>query len=71
MAYYYVNRNAQPDGYHEVHNGDVNCPHPPLLENRVKIGYYASCADALAACRQTNPDLLIDGCAYCTNCHTR
>jgi hypothetical protein len=71
MAFFYVNRNAQPDGYHEVHNGDVDCPHPPLAENRVAIGYYSTCSEAIAACKADNPATLIDGCAYCTYCHTR
>lgn len=71
MSYFYINRNAQEDGYHEVHNGSVNCSHPPLLENRIEIGYYNTCADAIAAARAANPGLQIDGCYYCTNCHTR
>lgn len=71
MAYFYVNSNTQSDGYHEVHNDDANCPHPPLLDNRVRIGEFDTCADAIKACRLANPLLNIDGCAYCTNCHTR
>jgi hypothetical protein len=35
MARYYVNKNRQPSGEHEVHNWDVNCDHPPELRNRV------------------------------------
>jgi hypothetical protein len=71
MAYFYINRNAQDDGYHEVHNGDMNCSHPPLPENRIGLGYYNTCSEALSAARTANPGLLIDGCYYCTQCHTR
>ena len=71
MAYFYINRNAQDDGYHEVHDDSANCSHPPLPENRVGLGYYNSCSEAIAAARTANPTLLIDGCYYCTDCHTR
>ncbi len=71
MARYYINRNAQEDGYHEVHNGSTDCPHPPLHENRVNIGYYDTCSEAIKAARDANPTLLVDGCYYCTLCHTR
>lgn len=72
MAYFYVNKNAQDDGYHEVHNDNANCSHPPLPENRVRIGNYNSSAEAIAACKTTNPTLHIDGCAYCCpESHTR
>lgn len=72
MAYFYVNKNAQSDGYHEVHNDNANCPTPPLLENRVRIGNFETCAEAIAACKNANPSLNIDGCAHCCpECHTR
>lgn len=71
MAYFYINRNAQDDGYHEVHDDSANCSHPPLPENRVRLGYYNTCSEAIAAARAANPSLLIDGCYYCTDCHTR
>ena len=72
MSYYYINRNAQDDGYHEVHNGSVNCPHPPLPENQVGLGNYDNCMQAIAAAKRANPSLLIDGCYWCINpCHTR
>lgn len=71
MSYFYINRNAQDDGYHEVHDDSANCSHPPLLENRVGIGYYNNCSEAITAARLANPTLLIDGCYYCTDCHTR
>ncbi|PKL30884.1 hypothetical protein CVV43_05095 [Candidatus Saccharibacteria bacterium HGW-Saccharibacteria-1] len=71
MAYFYINRNAQEDGYHEVHNDNNNCSHPPLTENRVRLGIYNTCSEAIAAARKANPGLLIDGCYYCTNCNTR
>lgn len=71
MAYFYINRNAQPDGYHEVHNGTTGCTHPPLRENRIELGYFENCSQAIAAAKAANPTLFIDGCYYCTDCHTR
>ena len=71
MTLFYINRNAQEDGYHEVHNGSITCSHPPLPENRINLGYYDTCAAAIADARRVNPGLLIDGCYYCTDCNTR
>lgn len=71
MAEYYFNRNAQADGFHEVHNGDANCPYPPDLANRVRIGSYSTCITAIDAARSAYPGWSFDGCYYCTQCHTR
>lgn len=72
MNHYYINQNPQPDGYHEVHNGDVNCSHPPLVENRISLGYFNSCSEAIASAKRANPTLNIDGCYWCVRpCHTR
>jgi hypothetical protein len=71
MAKYIINRNAQADGYHEVHNENT-CNHLPDVHNRVLVGEHNNCSDALAATRKVNPHLNIDGCYYCsTACHTR
>jgi hypothetical protein len=71
MAKYIVNSNAQADGYHEVHNEDT-CNHLPDVQNRVLIGNYNNCFEAVSAIKQQNPSHSIDGCYYCCNaCHTR
>ena len=71
MAKYVVNKNAQSDGYHEVHNEET-CNHLPEPHNRVSVGNYNSCSSAVAACKNENTSFKIDGCYYCSNaCHTR
>lgn len=63
MKYYYINKNAQANGDHEIHT--TGCSHAPLLENRVGIGYYDNDYQALAAAKAEWPDSKINGCAYC------
>lgn len=68
MNTYYVNRNAQTNGDHEVHVS--GCTFMPHELNRVPLGYHASCQSAVREAknhyRQTN------GCYYCCNpCHTQ
>lgn len=67
MAHYYVNQNAQANGDHEVHSGV--CSFLPNTENRIYLGEFAYCSDAVEAAKahfwQCN------GCYYCANaCHT-
>jgi len=45
MALYYVNKNAQPTGEHEVHKDD--CSFLPDSENRIYLGYFDNCKDAV------------------------
>ena len=70
MPNYIVNRNGQAgSGDHEVHDlaSSYNClPHP---ENRVALGYYAYCSDAINAARRYYSDS--NGCRWCVPaCHT-
>lgn len=67
MASYYVNRNAQNNGDHEVHGS--GCSYMPDAANLQYLGDFNSCRDAVRAARnyysQTN------GCFYCSyECHT-
>lgn len=67
MKNYYVNKNAQSNGDHEVHTSD--CTYLPRPENRIFLGTFSSCADAVNESKkhynQTN------GCKTCCNpCHT-
>ncbi|ADQ79027.1 hypothetical protein Palpr_0875 [Paludibacter propionicigenes WB4] len=65
---YYVNKNAQPNGDHEVHT--AVCLYLPTLENRKYLGIFRSCSDALAYAKETYPQS--NGCYYCCReCHTR
>lgn len=68
MAYYYVNKNAQAGGEHEVHN--LSCDHLPYEQNRIYLGNFDDCKPAVreAAKYFTN----VDGCYYCSRaCHSR
>lgn len=63
---YYVNMNQQLNGDHEVHSED--CRWSPTPENRLYLGNFSNCADAVAAARKHY--LKVDGCAFCCPlCH--
>ena len=60
-AAYFVNRNAQPDGDHEVHR--EGCPHPPAPKNRLYLGDFSSCEAAVREAREHYAQA--DGCYHC------
>lgn len=67
MASYYVNKNAQANGDHEVHR--FSCSFLPAPENRKYLGEYESCAPAVREAKKTYPQS--NGCYYCSPaCHT-
>lgn len=69
MSYYYINKNVQENGDHEVHT--TGCSHPPAEENRVGIGNFDNCQNAVSAAKQRWPNAKINGCYYCANaCNT-
>ena len=66
MARYYMNKNSQTNGDHEVHK--EGCNRMPLIQNRLFIGNFLSCRQAVAAAKRINPRA--DGCFYCSReCH--
>lgn len=66
-AAYYVNRNAQPGGDHEVHM--ASCSYLPAPKNRVYLGDFRSCEAALREARKHYAQA--DGCHYCApDCDT-
>jgi hypothetical protein len=68
MDKYYVNKNAQTTGEHEVHK--EGCEWMPLAENRIYLGEFYSCSSALRKAREYYDN--VDGCYYCCKeCHTR
>lgn len=70
MAYqsYYVNKNAQSTGEHEVHT-DV-CNYLPELLNRQYLGYLPSCKTAIVEAKKYYNK--VDGCYYCCpECHKK
>ena len=67
MALYFVNKNAQANGDHEVHIS--NCSWLPAAENLKSLGYHDNCASAVREAKKTYPQS--NGCAYCCpTCHT-
>jgi hypothetical protein len=67
MAYYYVNKNEQPNGDHEVHKS--GCVFMPKVENRIYLGDFWSCEAAVLKAKQYYNQ--VDGCRQCSsNCHT-
>lgn len=68
MPRYYVNKNAQSNGDHEVHRADY-CPTPANEENRLYLGNFNSCHGAVAEAKRHYPRA--NGCANCSEeCHT-
>ena len=50
MTPYFVNRNEQPNGDHEVHG--YGCRRLPGVRNRIYVGYFNSCHDAVIEARE-------------------
>ena len=68
MDFYYVNKNAQPSGEHEVHKG--SCRFLPTSENRIFLGQFANCSDAISKSKEYYTN--VDGCYHCCiSCHRR
>ncbi len=66
MARYYVNKNAQSNGDHEVHK--QGCSHMPDEKNRIDLGDHISCHSAVKKAKEYYPQS--DGCFYCSpECH--
>lgn len=64
---YYVNKNAQDNGDHEVHT--LTCSFLPSEANRLYLGDYDTCPPAVRAAVQHFAQA--NGCYFCSNpCHT-
>ena len=67
MDDYYVNRNAQSNGDHEVHKS--GCFWMPNVSNRIYLGKFYGCASAVVEARKHY--IQVNGCAHCSEaCHT-
>ena len=67
MASYYVNKNAQSNGDHEVHKS--SCSFLPNVENRIYLGEFSYCKDAVKKAKDYYSK--VNGCYYCSSeCHT-
>lgn len=69
MARYCVNKQAQPNGDHEVHDVSTSRGCLPDPSNRVDLGFRDGCRPAVAKAKQYYSQS--NGCAYCApSCHT-
>ncbi len=69
MPSFCVNRSAQSNGDHEVHDNSIERSCLPMLSNRQDLGYHASCSSAVQAARGYYTQ--VNGCAHCAPaCHT-
>ena len=67
MALYYVNKNAQSNGDHEVHKSD--CDRMPNPENKIYLGDFTTCTPAVRKAKEYYEQS--NGCAHCSSaCHT-
>lgn len=67
MASYFVNKNPQPNGDHEVHV--AGCSYFPAPGNAKYLGDYSNCRPAVQKAKETYPQS--NGCAFCSpECHT-
>jgi hypothetical protein len=71
MPNYCVNKNAQLNGDHEVHDLTLGaCNRLPDYVNRLDLGYHVGCQSAVRKAKATYR--LTNGCYYCCSpCHTR
>ncbi|RJP61089.1 MAG: hypothetical protein C4539_20410 [Ignavibacteriales bacterium] len=68
MPSYYVNKNDQSTGEHEVHKD--GCTYLPEEQNRKYLGVYSNCQDAIKEAKKDYYN--VDGCYYCCyECHKR
>lgn len=68
MPKYYVNRNAQDNGDHEVHK--EGCSFMPEPVNRLYLGEHSICKTAVQEAKKHYSRS--NGCYYCSHeCHTR
>ncbi len=64
---YYVNKNAQKNGDHEVHK--ENCSYLPFPFNRIDLGEHKNCLTAVTEAKKHYPKS--NGCKTCSEaCHT-
>jgi len=67
MDMYYVNKKAQSNGDHEVH--ESGCSRLPDKNNLIYLGSFDNCYDAVREAR--NHYTQVNGCYWCANaCHT-
>lgn len=69
MPNYVVNKSAQSNGDHEVHDTASTKGCLPSSDNRLSLGYHATCRGAVTEAKKHYTQS--NGCYYCANdCHT-
>lgn len=69
MPNYCVNKIAQQNGDHEVHDLASNKGCLPAPSNRIDLGYHSTCSGAVSAAKRHFRQ--VNGCYWCANaCHT-
>ena len=64
---YYVNKNVQSNGDHEVHT--ATCTFLPGEANRIYLGDFNECSSAVAEAKRHFAR--VNGCYWCSpSCHT-
>ncbi|MBE8182386.1 MAG: hypothetical protein HAW61_02540 [Candidatus Portiera sp.] len=67
---YFINRNRQKTGEHEIHVKE--CKTFPEPQNAIPLGVYNICSAAKEAAKRAYPNWEVDGCKNCLReCHTR
>lgn len=67
MSIYYINKQAQSNGDHEVHKDD--CTYLPSLANRKYLGDHLNCKSAVTEAKKTYTQS--NGCkTCCPDCHS-
>ena len=66
MPQFCVNKNAQPNGHHEVHDLSPaqNCQHLPDRKNQIALGWFSDCVGAVKKAKEKYP-ATANGCYYC------
>ena len=65
MAKYYVNKNAQSNGDHEVHTNDCH----KFPSNNIYLGQFSNCREAVKEAKKYYSQS--NGCVHCSReCHT-
>lgn len=71
MPKFVINKNAQNNGDHEVHNATTGCQYMPSAGSQIDLGFHPDCRGAVAVAKKTWPTERINGCYYCCRpCHT-
>lgn len=69
MPDFCVNKNAQSNGDHEVHDLSASCSYLPASANQLALGNFDSCRGAVQAA--SNHYSQVNGCYFCANaCNT-